>query len=114
MSTADYKKTICDLLELISSEEKQLEYESRVPSADVPSELVCQWFDDIYHPDSELFCQCFSPEQLDALRMFNDFYGKRTDYLPDPAEGLRAYHESAIWKEIMSEAKITLIVLTKA
>lgn len=45
-----------NLLRLLSSDQEQLNYQTDIPIAAVPAELVCVWFDDQYHPDDAYFC----------------------------------------------------------
>ncbi|MCP3998750.1 MAG: hypothetical protein GY722_27315 [bacterium] len=103
-----YDTSIRDLLELITSPEQQREYERDVPIADVPAELVCMWFDDLYHPDHEGFRCCFSDQELSALARFNIFYDQRIEALPDSSAGLAALQASPAWQEVMQQARATI------
>ena len=58
---------ILELLELLADAAAQERYEHNVPIADVPAELCCMWFDDLYHPDSPAFQAAFTVAELDAL-----------------------------------------------
>ena len=60
------------------------------------------WFDDLYHPDGDLFLEAFGPPERDRLARFNAFYIARVDGLPDTLERMP---ESAAWHELMAEAR---------
>jgi hypothetical protein len=107
----DLRPGIIEVLRLLSSPEKQLEYERRVPSISIPSELLCQWFDDTYLPESPVFRQGFSSRELEALAHFNNYFSDHEKLLPDPHCGIRNWLEDNIWKGIMSEARHTLAAL---
>ncbi len=105
-----FRKNAIELLELLSSLENQLEYQENVPIADVPSELVCMWFDDFYHL-TEDFKQAFSASELEVLASFNKFYEFNSKKLPSPEEGLKALQSNESWLEIAKRAKATLNIL---
>jgi hypothetical protein len=90
-----------EILRLISSVDKQIEYERDVPIANVPSELVCQWFDDFYHPRSPQFKAAFDAEELNRLADFNDYFHKRFKNLPGNLEEM---HRCEEWREIQVRA----------
>ena len=77
IDSPDLRSGILDLLELLSSRDRQLEYERRVPQVSIPTELICMWFDDLYVPESEAFKRCFSEEELAAMAAFNNYYDGR-------------------------------------
>jgi len=94
-----------ELLELLSSKEEQLKYQNNVPIANVEAELVCMWFDDMYHPDTDLLKCSFTPEEIQQLESFNNLYDKHAGNLPNT---LHEYHQSVEWSLIMAEANIVL------
>jgi hypothetical protein len=106
----DLRPGIIAVLQLLSSPEMQLEYEQRVPGISIPSELLCQWFDDSYLPESPAFRQCFSSHELEALAHFNNYFADHEKVLPDPHRGIGNWLEDNTWKEIMREARQTLAV----
>jgi hypothetical protein len=97
------RASILELLELLGDAAAQERYEDSVPIADVPSELLCMWFDDSYVPDSPAFQAAFTAAELDALAEFDRFYDSRAGALPSGG-GVRALHRSAAWTEIMAAA----------
>jgi hypothetical protein len=91
------------ILELLPDAAAQEGYEHRVPIADVPTELLCGWFDDGYLPDSPAFQAAFTATELHALAEFDRFYDSRGGELPCGG-GVRALHRSKAWTEIMAAA----------
>ena len=96
-----------ELLSLISSTEGQRQYEQEVPIANVPAELVCMWFDDHYHPESEWFRARFSHDEQSTLAEFSHFYKARLDLLPDTAN-VEELQKSECWHQIMEKAARTV------
>jgi len=99
---SDFRASIKEFLELLSSKEQQLKYKANVPIADVAAELVCMWFDDMYHPDTDLFKRSFTPKEISQLSTFNSVYDNLANKLPDTLEG---YHKSKEWAQIMKHAQ---------
>jgi hypothetical protein len=99
------RESIKDVLEMLASKTEQTCYEQNVPIADVPSELVCMWFDDMYHPESWQHKEAFSAEEQKILSAFNAFYRARSKNLPNT---LTAMHADIQWNEIVGEARRTL------
>ena len=105
MAAADLRQNIIGLVQLLASKEKQLAYECDYPIADVPVELVCMWFDDLYHPQWDLFVDAFSHKERVRLARFHTFYDLRVERLPDT---LAEMHDSDVWNEVMTEAQQVL------
>ena len=108
MDTSDWRRIIREELELLASEEGQLEYERNVPHVDITAELVCSWFDDLYHPHDEGFCSCFELHELEVLARFNQFYDERTSRLPESKGTVRTWLQTSAWREVMREAQLAL------
>ena len=51
---------VLETLRLLASPDAQVEYQRKVPIADVPAELICQWFDDSFWPDETRLRALFS------------------------------------------------------
>jgi hypothetical protein len=102
------RKGIKNVLEIIASKEEQLTYRENVPTADVPVELLCMWFDDCYHPNSSQHRNAFSIEEQTILSEFNEFYDERVDKLPKNFDELQTNPE---WGEIVNEAKKVLDII---
>jgi hypothetical protein len=95
---------IIGVLRLLASPEEQLNYERRVPGISVPTELLSQWFDDLYVPESESFRSCFSSQEMEALSIFNNYFDVAEKRLPQPRDGIRTWLEDETWQGIMREA----------
>lgn len=65
------RQNVIDTLELWSSKESQLDYQRNVPIAQVSAELFCQWSDDNYHPETELFRKAFNEKERLLLFEFD-------------------------------------------
>ena len=99
------RESIVDTLKIIASKRAQIEYEKNVPIANVPAELACMWFDDLYHPKAYLFLESFSEEERAVLAKFNAFYEARLDSLP---KTLKELHKSSEWNEVCEKANEVL------
>jgi hypothetical protein len=106
----DCRGSIVDALGLLSSPDRQLAYERNVPHVRVTDELVSVWFDDAYLPESRLFKQCFSAEEMGALAAFNTFYDERLESLPG-AVRVADWLNNRDWRQIMAQAAETLALL---
>ena len=95
---------IFEQLEDLGSLEEQIRYQETVPIAQVPAELINQWFDDWYHPDSTQFRECFSNQELALLAEFSSFFEARLESLPDTND-IRELHQCPKWLEIAAKAK---------
>ena len=108
----DYKtnlrNSIIKLLGLFASEEQQLNYEKNVPHVDITVELVCEWFDDLYHPNDAVFISSFTNDELAALADFNKFYDEREKLLPESLGTVRTWLVNPTWREIMKKSEATL------
>ena len=102
------RKNIREVLEVIASEERQLDYERAVPHVDITRELVSLWFDQDYHPEDPLLPLAFLPGELAALAEFHRFYDARADSLPESQGTVRTWLASPLWREIMSQAQRAL------
>ncbi len=93
------------VLEVIASKEDQVDYDKKVPVANVPAELVCMWFDDSYHPNSSQYKEAFSIEEQEILSKFNSFFDARVDRLP---KNLAELQVDPQWNEIVNAAQEVL------
>jgi len=97
-----FRVDIVNLLNLIADYKSQIEYQEAVPYVGVPDEMVCQWFDDLYHPDAEIFQSAFFEEEQQRLAEFNRTFDRYADNLPQTIELL---HRSNDWRVISNEAR---------
>ncbi len=64
------RKTVKGVISTFANLGQQLAYQEALPSINIPGELYCQWFDDVYHPDVEMWRSIFSDRErrcFDAL-----------------------------------------------
>ena len=99
------RSSIIEELALLSSGHAQLRYEQSVPTANIPAELVCGWFDDIYHPDTREFQQAFSRSELAALAGFSALFELQVSSMPDT---VRELVKLATWQQVMQQAREAL------
>lgn len=105
-TTPSTRAQVRELLELLASEQQQLDYERDVPHVDITKELVCMWFDDLYHPGAG-FDPCFSSAELSALDEFSRFYEGRLSHLPKSQGTVRTWLASPVWRDVMEQARRT-------
>jgi hypothetical protein len=108
---ANLRPGIIGVLRLLASPEDQVNYERRVAGISVPTELLSQWFDDLYLPKSESFRSCFSAQEMEALSVFNNYFDVAEKRLPQPRDGIRTWLENETWQGIMREAARALSAL---
>lgn len=94
------RESVRELLQLLSDPAAQRKYERDVPIANVPAELVCMWFDDLYHPE---LLTGFSESERKALADFHSFFDARVEGLPCDG-GVAKLHDAPAWREVMAKA----------
>lgn len=99
-----HKVNIINILHLIATPADQLAYQAEVP-VNVARELVNQWFDDFYHPQSPQFLREFTAVELAWLAEFNACYDVRVEHLPD---SLPEMLQSSVWAEVVAGASRVL------
>ena len=85
-----------------------MSYERDVPHVDITVELVCMWFDDLYHGKSPGVDSAFTDAELAAVTEFHRFYDERVDRLPESQGTVRTWLASPVWREVMEQARRTL------
>lgn len=98
-------------------------YQKNVPIADVPAELFCMWFDDLYTPGEDNpslynpgvyeegvreFESCFSSVELVAHSEFHAFFKSVAHTIPEGLQ-LEDLHTNNLWCEVMGAAKKALL-----
>ena len=106
--TQDLRRGIVDLLQLLPSPERQREYEQTVPKVSVPTELLCMWFEDNYLPASAAFRLGFSPRELEAMAVFNNYFADHEKLLPDAPNGIQGWLGTEAWQGITWEASTAI------
>jgi hypothetical protein len=102
------RQNIVELLALLADAEAQRRYERNVPIANVPAELLCMWFDDLYHPDDAAFVRAFSTPELAALEEFNRTYRSVADELEPLAVSVGDLHAHPSWSRVSPAASAAL------
>ena len=96
---------MCDL----ASADRQRRYQASLPSVSATAELRCGWFDDLYHPDTDLFLNSFSPAEREALAQFHQAFAAALPDLPPDESGLEAYIESTAGRRVEAAAQAVLL-----
>jgi hypothetical protein len=107
-TTPHRRRQIREMLQLLASEEEQLDYERNVPHVDITVELICMWFDDLYDAKRAAADSTFSDTEHAALAEFYQFYDARVERLPESQGTVRTWLASPIWREVMEQARRTL------
>ncbi len=95
--------SILGLLDTIGDLKAQIDYEKNVPSANVPAELVCTWFDDLYHPASKRHAKAFSIRERQLLARFHAAFESVAHDLPCDG-GVSALQATPEWIALSKEA----------
>lgn len=106
------RNRVIEYLDLVSSFEAQLEYQSAVPQVSVPSEVIDQWEDWVHrdpreHEDYPVVC---SPEEVEALRAFQSAWESAADNLPNPLPPLHECQTLKAWQGLRDAALVASAV----
>jgi hypothetical protein len=99
-----YRDSILGLLELIASSEEQRTFAAKVPYDDYASEFYCLWFDDFFHPDSDLAQRAFRPNELDILRSFSVIWEREDTVLGQNDRSIEELLANANWCSVIEAA----------
>lgn len=99
------RNSVIDILDLLGDYERQIDYGKAVGDYIAIQEMVCMWFDDNYHPDSENFIKGFSESELIKLKEFNDYYDSIINKIPD--QDIRTLHIDPNWEKLVRLAQQT-------
>jgi len=92
-----WRQIVVEQLELLASENEQLEYERNVPRVDITAEMISGWFDTSYHPADAHFCSCFSESELAALSAFSAALSDLHARLPGSNGTVASWLASSSW-----------------
>lgn len=109
---ANMRQRVIETLSLVSSEDRQRKYQLAVPYIDVSAELFNQW-EDFYHPDDDGFRQGFRPEELEALRRFNNVFEEVAKETPKFLPPLDEFLKSTSWRKLSDAAAEALRALSR-
>ena len=74
-----------------------------------PDELYCQWFDDVYHPDTDAWRDAFSESEQHALAAFTTTLRRHSDYID--GRGLKDVLGTEEWYNIGASANEALTAI---
>ena len=108
------RSTVLEILELISSKEKQIKYQNEVPIAQVPAELFCLWTDIyLFEEDPATYEAIFSPSELKILNEFDAFLPSISVVTPEELPSLEEFSETDEWKRLSGAAADALRKLSE-
>jgi hypothetical protein len=96
----DLRNLIVQSLELLASKDAAFEYQRTVPIANVPAELFCWWFDDAYHPSSEVFQGAFTENELQVLAAFHSIFEAASVEIREPLPSLEQLLDLPAWQPV--------------
>jgi hypothetical protein len=74
-----------------------------VPTAQVSSELFCQW-EDFYYPDSSDFKQAFDKDELEILAEFDQALNETADKTPENPPQIEEFIKTQEWIDMNKKA----------
>lgn len=111
------RNRIIEYLQLVANPEAQLDYQSGVPSAHVPSEIIDQWEDWVLG-DPATWSEALSPEvyvseEIEAMQRFHATWDAVVEATPDPLPPLPETLKLAAWAELSCAASDALEVFSR-
>jgi hypothetical protein len=104
-TAANVRVHLLGLLRTFASPDEQRSYR-RVAPISVPTELVCGWADDLYHPESPVHAMAFSPAERAALAGFDAELRRSSDHIP--GGDVEIFIDSAAGKSLARAATVAL------
>jgi hypothetical protein len=108
------REAVIEHLKLVASAHAQLRYETDVPIADVPGELISGFCDDLFRPKSKSLLEAFTENELRSLA---EFYGRMCvasdAFERDGALSVRAILKIPEWRSVMAFAKDLVVELER-
>ena len=102
MTSSSIRQQVAEHIRLLAHPGEQLEYERRVPIADVPAELVSGFCDDLYAPRSVEFIEAFSDRELKDLA---HLYGLLCEAAKAKVHSVAELRKSAAWQLVLRLAR---------
>jgi len=110
----EIRAAVLEVLELISSKEKQIEYQKNVSLAQVPAELFCRWGDIyLFKDDPATYKAIFSSSELNILEEFDAVLGSISEATPNELPLLTDFIATDEWKKLSDAAANALSKLSK-
>jgi hypothetical protein len=109
------RSNIIDYLESASSPVEQLDYERRVPIAQVPNEIINQWEDCVPDADFEWYSEPeYSADEQSAIKRFHAIWDIVADETPDPMpHTVEALIGTPVWQRLIDGAEDALKVFKR-
>jgi hypothetical protein len=106
------RNNIMDYLKLASSPAEQRDYECRVPIAQVPNEMICQWEDCVPDQDFKWYSPPeFSADERAAIERFTGIWETVADETPNPMpSSIESLIGTPVWQRLMDAAREALSV----
>lgn len=110
--SVSYRDSLIQIIGILASAREQLDYERNVPIAYVPDELVCQFFDDHYHPKSLQFIAEFSQKEMIEIGVFSGFLEMASGEVRAAKKPVvSAVLKLPSWRTMMKRARATVALL---
>jgi hypothetical protein len=106
------RKNILETLNLWSSKESQLKFQSNVPSIQLSDELFNLWDDD-YKPESEIHKIAFTEKERQVLEKFNLLLNIVAEKTPKNLPNIDEFILTKEWIEVNELAKEVVIEMSK-
>jgi hypothetical protein len=81
-TAAHIRTHLLGLLGVFASPGEQRAYQAAVPFVPAPTELLCGWADDLYHPEDPVHALAFTSAERAALARFNAELRRWADAIP--------------------------------
>lgn len=109
------RTNIIDTLYLISSKEKQLGYQEKVPIACISAELFYQWDDHfVSEKNDDLFRETFNEHEQIILCEFNEVFEHVAEVTPDVLPDIHDFIKTHEWSRLSKAACTALEKLSNA
>ena len=107
------KLNIIEFLELLSSAEKQIDYQKKVPHVYIPSEIICQWLDDFNSRSLKYYkSDIYSEVELNAILKFNNVWEEQANKI-NVKLSIEEIINTEPWVKMMFAAKQALKIIRK-
>ena len=102
----NFRKEVFEVLDLISSKEEQLDYQSKAPIAYVSAELFNQWEDCYQIPkDQDWYIGAFTDKEHKILREFNEAFEVVCSETPQNPPDIQEFIKTPEWLKLSCAAK---------
>jgi hypothetical protein len=99
-----YRTNVIETLRLLASRDAQLDYQQRVPIAQVSAELFCQWADDNFDPTDHRLQALFTPTEWQTLLAFHASFESISSRVPEPLPPIQEFVSHPLWQQLADSA----------